>query len=849
MRISVVICTFNRVKNLPSALNSLKSQVFKEFEVIVVNGPSNDGTNELLASYGDSITVLTTSQRNLSISRNIGIAHSHGDIVAFLDDDAIADPNWLNELVVPYANPCVGGVGGLVYDHTGGKLQYRYSACYRRGESLFTVYPPFDNLVVKGADPFLYIQGTNCSFRRDVLEKIGGFNEDIEYYHDETDVCMRVIDIGFKIESLNCASVIHKYAESHIRSIKKIVFDPYTTVKNQHLFAIQNGVSSQPLSQIFSSLGYYTNRVREGARWHFKQNDFSFEQLQFFMRRVDEGVASGVKGGFSDRNSRNFGTLPAAEGFKRYQSHSDFVPLNIVYISQELPPATIGGIGRFTLDLARAMVRKGHIVHIITRGDINSIEYDRGLYIHRIEYSTPSEEALQITPLAWSLAHLFSVYKYLLKISERFQVDIVSGPIWLAEPLFCSLSQRWPTVLTLHTTMKTICDLHPNEASRPESTGLIKLESLAFRSANLIQSNSEAVLVKSINDYGNRGNVVVIPHGIESIEEPIAPRKKTLHESMRVLFVGRLELRKGVDILLSAITKIFPINNTGKWPNIEFILAGPYSLNAVDGLNFPDWFSRERNDLVRSGKVKFLGEISDAEIKNEYAIADLFVLPSRFESFGLVILEAMRFGVPVLSTDSSGMREVVKEEYGGLFPPENPAALAQKIISLYADPMLRDKMSQNAINAINTVFSIEKIADRAVQAYNSIRNDFVGSSERKHGNEGVEFVAHLAPILGISIEDTMAIVSELNSPVTPQSRIRHLLDALSHDNDRDFHNKCYRIILGRNYEGVDSSDSSSVDICIPGTRADYISTMFESAEAKSSPFSMELYSAWRKFVS
>ena len=89
MRVSVVICTLNRADALAATLECLRLQHHDDFEVIVVNGPSTDGTAERLASLDGAIRRLDNPERNLSRSRNLGVAAAAGELVAFLDDDAV----------------------------------------------------------------------------------------------------------------------------------------------------------------------------------------------------------------------------------------------------------------------------------------------------------------------------------------------------------------------------------------------------------------------------------------------------------------------------------------------------------------------------------------------------------------------------------------------------------------------------------------------------------------------------------------------------------------------------------------------------------------------------------------
>jgi glycosyltransferase involved in cell wall biosynthesis len=131
--VSVVINTFNRAGMLAATLDALRRQDGPEFEVVVVNGPSDDGTGALLAARAGDLRVVDCPERHLSRSRNLGIDAAAGDVVAFVDDDAIPEPSWLAELAAAYDDPAIAGAGGVVLDRNGVLPQYRFSACDRLG--------------------------------------------------------------------------------------------------------------------------------------------------------------------------------------------------------------------------------------------------------------------------------------------------------------------------------------------------------------------------------------------------------------------------------------------------------------------------------------------------------------------------------------------------------------------------------------------------------------------------------------------------------------------------------------------------------------------------------------------
>ena len=124
-RISVVINTYNRARQLDRCLEILRKQIYRNFEIVVVNGPSTDDTSSVLRRFAGQIRVVETSSRVLSVSRNLGIQASAGELVAFIDDDAVAAPNWLAGLARPFNDPTVGAAGGLVYRWTGNDVEFR----------------------------------------------------------------------------------------------------------------------------------------------------------------------------------------------------------------------------------------------------------------------------------------------------------------------------------------------------------------------------------------------------------------------------------------------------------------------------------------------------------------------------------------------------------------------------------------------------------------------------------------------------------------------------------------------------------------------------------------------------
>src|SRR5215472_16108828 len=216
LRVSIIINTYNRAASLDTALHSLRRLNYPWFEVVVVNGPSRDHTSDVLKAHQADIRVGTCSEPNLSVSRNVGIEMARGDVVAFIDDDAVPDENWLDDAVAAFDRDEVAAVGGLVYDHTGYNLQYRYNLCNRLGTAYWNFPAPGDQFCYPGCVEFPYVPGGNSFFRRSAVLQVGAFDEEYDYYLDETDVCLRLIDAGYRLKQLSAADIYHRSLPSHI---------------------------------------------------------------------------------------------------------------------------------------------------------------------------------------------------------------------------------------------------------------------------------------------------------------------------------------------------------------------------------------------------------------------------------------------------------------------------------------------------------------------------------------------------------------------------------------------------------------------------------------------------------
>ncbi len=196
---SVIVITHNRLPHLKRCLESLARQSFEGFEVVVVDDASGDGTPEFLRASSQAFVRLDKNA-GVSGARNAGIKAARGEILVFTDDDCTLPPNWLANLLAPYRDPAVAGVGGKVK-----VLPDDYVSFEEGGVNRFGQVEPLH--AGEGFHP--YLVGCNASFRREALEAIGLFDETFFYGYDESDVCLRLQQRGYKLVFADGALVHH----------------------------------------------------------------------------------------------------------------------------------------------------------------------------------------------------------------------------------------------------------------------------------------------------------------------------------------------------------------------------------------------------------------------------------------------------------------------------------------------------------------------------------------------------------------------------------------------------------------------------------------------------------------
>ncbi len=725
---SVVVNTLNRGPLLYNALAAVIQQRHPVFEVVVVYGPSTDNTWAVIAQF-PQVKPVRCEQANLSMSRNIGVAAARGEFIAFLDDDAVPEPDWLERLQAGYDAPDVGGVGGFIRDESGLGYQSRVTLCDRFGDS--EGFDSVDDMPPPAwlGDRYLSPTGANSSYRRRALLEIGGFDETFDYFLDETDVNIRLWDAGWRIRFAPDAEVHHKYAASAQRDSRRAPLSLYSPCRSKAYFALRHNRTAHR-SAVLHRLADHGVQLLEHNRGLVESSLINASQKAKLDADVERGLSDGVA--LASRPSappllngktlaRQAGQIfrPVVKPLRRQER------LRIVFASQQYPPGMIGGVGVWTECAARALVGRGHEVCVVTatNGRHPSINFEHGVWVHRIVAAAGQGRSLpRLVGLPSSISdYACAVHETVAGIVRRRGVDVVSWPIWDLEGLALQHAQSPPTLLTLHTTYGLAAPFKPdwrrNPAYRRDHVDrVIAAETALLSSAPHILANSRQVLADLADFSGanlDRPGVSLVPHGLN--DRSVDVRHKRCNRRVQLLFVGRLEPRKGVDLLLQAVPRLL-----NRYPEVEVRLVGE-DMRLRNGVTVSQDFNRRFKDQPWRHRVRFDGFVSAEVLDQAYADCDIFIAPSRYESFGLVFIEAMMFAKPCIGTRAGGMGEVVAHgETGLLAEPGDITSLIAAAEALINDPELRRRLGEAGRARYLAQFTAEHMATRLEAVFQTI---------------------------------------------------------------------------------------------------------------------------------
>ena len=330
-----------------------------------------------------------------------------------------------------------------------------------------------------------------------------------------------------------------------------------------------------------------------------------------------------------------------------------------------------------------------------------------------------------VTRLA-QLGRSYEIWRLIRKYHAETPFDVIEFSNWHAPGALHSLFKVTSQVVRVTTSIGQL-DLRGSASgrlTRPDRRELraakiiAHLEAFSIRRSDLIiapTSGHWRAITERISVGRANERIRIIPFGIDLSGRDDTQWRSCGEASCRILFVGRLSHRKGFDIFMAAIPDIVRNSVT----DVSITVIGDDVKDAEGCSTWQTLSSRLDQDVM--GRIKYLGRVSDEEREENYRHCDLFVAPSRYESFGLMYIEAMSYGVPVVGARVGGVPEVVDDGVTGLLVDSGDAAgLASAVVQMANDPERRRAIGFAARQRVVQEFSCERMAQRTLEGYHSV---------------------------------------------------------------------------------------------------------------------------------
>lgn len=377
---------------------------------------------------------------------------------------------------------------------------------------------------------------------------------------------------------------------------------------------------------------------------------------------------------------------------------------------ESLHSIAVGGVSTHVTELAAALERKGHEVHVLTRMGQGQGVYDRidGVYYHRCPFRLNPDFVEEAEDMCRSFVHR------LFQIEDSVgPFDVVHAHDWMTAKAM--IWSKWGRgrkgIFTIHSTEYGRCgnDFYNGRSARirdQERDGTYWADRLITVSHSL---KKEVMWMYQVPDW--KANVIYngvslhhfdgwVDAGAVKARFGIGPMDPT------VLFCGRMVQQKGPDLLVQAVPYVLRY-----YPHAKFIFAG-------DGEMRP-WVEQRARELRLSHACRFVGFKSGGELTDLYKACDTVCVPSRNEPFGIVVLEGWSACKPVVVTVNGGPNEFVWHEVNGLKIHPTPESAAWGLGTLFTNFEWARWMGRNGRTAVEDAFTWDKAGDRVLAVYRS----------------------------------------------------------------------------------------------------------------------------------
>jgi D-inositol-3-phosphate glycosyltransferase len=358
-----------------------------------------------------------------------------------------------------------------------------------------------------------------------------------------------------------------------------------------------------------------------------------------------------------------------------------------------------GGMNVYVREVSRELGRMGVAVDVFTRSQNASIprvvQLGEGA---RVIHLPAGDEAPMARERVYDHLDEFVDGVEAWRIAGSIDYDLIHAHYWLSGVAALTLKARWSApVLQMFHTLGRLKNRVARSAAELEPRVRLEEETRIVSGADRIVAANVVERAELLRDYGaHASRIATIPCGVDTDlfrpgDRAEARRGLGLDERPVLLWVGRIAPIKGLDTLLDAVARL---SATGQSPRL-LIVGG----EADEPANGHEASLRRRIERLRlEDTVRFIGPQPQSVLPVYYVAADVTVLPSYYESFGMVALEAMACGSPVIASRVGGLVTTVRDGVTGFLVPDSDVpALAERIESLIADPELRWRVGREGV--------------------------------------------------------------------------------------------------------------------------------------------------------
>ena len=392
--------------------------------------------------------------------------------------------------------------------------------------------------------------------------------------------------------------------------------------------------------------------------------------------------------------------------------------LSVMMFTWEFPPRVIGGISPHVHFLSRSLVKEGVSVYVVTCDFPGAPAHEiiDGVEVYRIDsYKNPAPDFA-----TWVYLMNLNMQKEAAAIVNKLanKIDVFHAHDWLVATAGIGLKHvfRKPLLVTMHST-----EIGRRDGLHTDTEKMIhETEAWLTYEAWKVICCSDYMVSHVRWAFGlPEDKLVMIPNGVntnvyESPDKEDCSSFRTrfaLPEEKIVLYVGRLVYEKGIHVLINAVPKVL------EKVNAKFIIVGS------------GYMKEQLLNIVRSmkleHKVLFLGFVDDETLLRLQKCADVSVVPSLFEPFGIVALEAMAAKSPLVASDTGGLSEIVDHDLTGFKAyPNNPESLAWGIKKILLDENYKNYIRENAYAKVHEKYNWEKIALHTKEIYKTVLGEY-----------------------------------------------------------------------------------------------------------------------------